>query len=195
MAPSSPLVLRSRAMRRITHPVTSWAAFTTVLLGTHFSPFYNYAVGHAVVHQYVEHPLFLSAGLLYFYPLLGDNPVPFRVPAIAKIASLVVMMAPETMTGFFLYASTHRFYPAYQVVRRPFGPGPLAGQQLGGAIMRAGAMVIDAVWVAMAVQGWLRAEAVAARRLDARNLVAVICTGATWFELDRARGGNQLSWA
>ncbi len=164
-------VLRSRAVHVLTQPVLTWVLFTGVLMGTHFSPFYNTATVHPLLHNYVEHPLYLSAGLLYFYPLLGGNPLPHRVAPLAKVVSLVLMMAPETMTGFFLYASTHPFYAAYVGVDRPFGPGPLEDQRLGGAIMWAGSMVIDAVWVALAVRGWLASEAVAARRIDAEGPV------------------------
>jgi putative copper resistance protein D len=80
------------------------------------------------------------------------------------------MMVPEAMSGFFIYASAYVRYPYYLTVHRPFGPGPLKDQQLGGALMWAGSMIVDSVWVAMAVHEWLRSEERRAHRLDLQTL-------------------------
>jgi putative copper resistance protein D len=144
----------------------TWVLFAGVLIGTHFSPFYQYALTHEAVHRFVEHPLYFGVGLLYFYPLIGANPVPHGPPPIAKVASLVLMMVPETMTGFFLYSSTVVFYPWYAQALRPWGPTPLLDQQLGGALMWTFGMLIGAVWIVVAVLAWLRDEQRKARAFD-----------------------------
>jgi len=159
-------VLRSRAMWIITNPVLTWLLFAGVLLGTHFSPLYNYATVHPMVHQFVEHPLYLGVALLYYYPLVGANPNPHGLPSLGKAVSLLLQMVPETMTGFFIFSAGYVLYPAYATVYRPFGPAPLPDQQLGGALMWGVGMVIDAVWIAIAVRGWLREEERKARRID-----------------------------
>lgn len=161
-------VLRGRAVRVLTDPVLTWVLFTGVLVGIHFSPFYEYSLTHPAVHTYVEHPLFLGAALLYYYPLLGGNPQPRRVQHWMRVASLAAMMVPEAMTGFFLFASRHVLYPYYATVARPFGPGALPDQQLGGSIMWGGSMVIDALWMTLAVVWWLRAESAKTERAEAR---------------------------
>lgn len=167
-------VLRSRAVRVLTDPVLTWVLFAGVLMGTHFSPFYEYALVHPAVHEYVEHPLFLGAALLYYYPLLDGNPQPRQARHWARVASLAAMMAPEAMTGFFIYASHSVLYPYYATVARPFGPGPLGDQQLGGGLMWGGSMVIDTAWMMLAVVGWLRAEQAKTTRLDARRARATV---------------------
>jgi putative copper resistance protein D len=161
-------VLRSRTVRVLTSPLLTWVLFAGILIGVHFSPFYEYALTHPAVHNYVEHPLFLVGALLFYYPLLDGNPQPRQVPHWLRVASLGAMMAPEAMTGFFLYASNHVLYPYYATVARPFGPNPLTDQQLGGALMWGGSMVIDAGWMMFAVVVWLRAEQAKTARLDAR---------------------------
>ncbi len=151
--------LRSRAVRVLTNPLLTWVLFAATLLGAHFTPFYNYAVTHPAVHAYVEHPLYLTVALLYFYPLVGANPVPHGPPPLGKAVSLVLQMGPESMTGFFIYTAGVVLYPAYTTAVRPFGPDPLRDQQIGGALMWCSGMLINAVWIALAVQAWLRAEA------------------------------------
>jgi cytochrome c oxidase assembly factor CtaG len=163
-------VLHSRAVNWLTHPVVGWAIFAGVLLGTHFTPFYDFALEHPLVHDYLEHPLYLAAGLIYYYPLLPGNPGPRRVPYGIRALSLFSMMFPETMTGFFIYASNYLMYPFYAHVERPFGPGPIADQQLGGALMWGGAMLIDSVLVVVAVNAWLCDESRVAARIDLQTM-------------------------
>ena len=159
-------VLRSRAVGVLTNPILTWLLFAATLIGVHFTPFYNYAITHPWAHVYVEHPLYLTVAVLYFYPLVGANPVPHGPSPLVKAISLLLMMAPESMTGFFIYVARHVLYPAYEAGPRPFGPGPLTDQQLGGGLMWCSGMLISAVWIAFAVQSWLRADARATRRID-----------------------------
>jgi cytochrome c oxidase assembly factor CtaG len=159
-------VLRSRVAYALTNPVTTWLILALVIVGAHFSPFYEYALEHEGVHRFVEHPMFLGAALLYFYPLLPGNLTTRKVSPAARMVSLSLMMVPETMTGFFIYASPFVMYPFYARADRPFGPATLADQQLGGALMWAGSMAIDAVWISLAAHEWLLGESRKARRLD-----------------------------
>lgn len=163
-------LLRSRVLTWLTQPVVGWLIFAGVLVGTHFSPFYEFALEHPLVHKYLEHPLYLGAALIYYYPLLSVNPGPRRTPHGLRALSLFAMMLPETMTGFFIYASRYLMYPFYGHVVRPFGPGPVADQQFGGALMWGGSMLIDSVWVAIAVADWLRSESLAAKRIDLQTM-------------------------
>ncbi len=163
-------VLRSRAVEFLTRPVVGWVIFASVLLGTHFSGFYEYSLEHPLVHRFVEHPLYLGAALIFYYPLLSVNPGPRRVPYAIRALSLFAMMFPETMSGFFIYSSNYVMYPFYTHVLRPFGPGPITDQQFGGALMWGGSMLIDSVWVSIAVLDWLRHEKQVAQRIDLQTL-------------------------
>jgi putative copper resistance protein D len=163
-------VLRSRALVALTNPVASWLLLAGVLMGTHFSPFFEYSLRHPFVHDFVEHPLYLGAALIYYYGLLPGNPSPRRLAPAWRALSLFLMMVPETMTGFFIYATNYVMYPFYRVVDRPFGPGPLTDQQLAGALMWSGSMLIDSVWVSVAVLAWLKSEERRAHRVDLDTL-------------------------
>lgn len=159
-------LLRSRIAHALGNPVTTWLLLALVVVGTHFTPFYELALEHSNVHRFVEHPLYLGAALLYFYPLLPGSLATHRVPPAGRVLSLFLMMIPEAMTGFFIYASPFVMYPFYATVHRPFGPDALTDQQLGGALMWAGSMLISAGWVTLATHQWLLSEAAKGRRLD-----------------------------
>jgi putative copper resistance protein D len=159
-------ILRSSAVGVLTNPIITAALFVVVLMGTHFSPFYDVALTHRWVHDYVEHPLYLLSALLLYYPLIGTNPAPRTLSAGVRLLILALMMVPEAITGFFIYASPYVMYPYYAGVARPFGPSPLTDQQLGGSLMWSAGMLLDTAWVALAARDWLRADARRTRRLD-----------------------------
>jgi putative copper resistance protein D len=166
-------VLRSRIVTALSNPYVGWLLFGGVLVGTHFSPFFEYSLGHPLVHEYVEHPLYLGAALIFYYPLLAGNPGPNRAAPALRAISLFLMMAPETMTGFFIYASRYLLYPFYATAPRPFGPDALTDQQLAGALMWGGSMLIDSVWVAIAVLEWLHSEERRSHRIDLETLASM----------------------
>ena len=160
-------VLRSRGVRWLTQPVVGWTLYVGIVIGAHFTPFYNYAVTHQPIHDYLEHTLFLTAALIYYYPLVGENPVPHGPSPLTKIVSLFLQMGPMALTGFFIYSARSVLYPAYLDAERPFWPDALGDQQLAGGIMWCSAMIIDVVWLSLAIRVWLRSEEKKARRLDA----------------------------
>jgi putative copper resistance protein D len=162
-------VLHSRVVRFVTHPVVSWLIFAGVLFGTHFTGFFEYALEHPLVHDYVEHPLYLGAGLVYFYSLVGTNPGAAAMPPFAKVVSLFLMMLPEVVVGFAIYMAGGVLYPFYDTVdERPWGPSTaLDDQRLGGALMWSSAMIFDALWISVAVWAWMQAEEHKAKRVDA----------------------------
>lgn len=161
-------VLRSRVVGTLAHPFVGWVIFAGVLLGAHFTPFYDYALYHPWIHNYVEHPVFLSAGMLMYWSMLGIDPGPVHVPHSVRILLLFLMMPVEALTGFVIYAARHLMYTFYAHVERPFGPGPLADQHWGGMIMWAGGMLVDLGWILVAARAWYHHEQRQAARLDAR---------------------------
>ncbi len=162
-------VLRSRTVGVLTNPVVTWLVFATVLLGTHFTGFFEFALEHPAVHDYVEHSLYLGAGLLYYYPLLGASPGATPIPPFGKVISLFLMMVPETIVGFGIYTAGYVLYPYYSGVdNRPWGPSnALTDQRLGGALMWSAGMIFHALWISVAAWQWIKSEEVKARRIDA----------------------------
>ncbi len=160
-------IIRSQALTWLTNPVVSWVLFATVLLAAHFSGLHEFSLEHPLVQAFVERPLYLFAGLVYYYPLLGNNPCRTRVKPMTKVISLFLMMLPETMVGFAIYMASGVMYPHYLTEHHTWGPGSaLVDQRLGGAIMWASGMVIDAAWITVAALQWIRSEEHRAKRID-----------------------------
>ena len=139
-------------------PATGFAIFLAALITTHFSPLANAAMNNSTLHQ-VELLIFLFAGLIYYYPVMSGNPTPFHVPHPIRVASLFAMMVPETMTGFFLYASNSLLHDSpHAHLLSSSATTPLDDQRLGGALMWSMGMIIDTVWVVLAAKDWFAAE-------------------------------------
>ncbi len=158
--------LRSRAVRALTHPVVGWALFVGVMGLTHLPRVYDAFLDHPVLHDYVEHPLYLASALVFFQPLLSPTTGSRFVPHWVRLASLFTVMVPMAMIGFFIFATPHLAYPFYAHVARPFGPDPLADQHLGGILMWSTSMVMSAAWLVVAGNNWLRAEERRTQRTD-----------------------------
>jgi cytochrome c oxidase assembly factor CtaG len=164
-------VLRSRVVVGLSDPRLGWLLYGGVLIGTHFSPFYDYALYHPSVHNYVEHPLFLGVALIYYYPLIGHNSVPRYIKPGIRFVSLSLMMIPGAILGLTIYSSNYILFPFYEHVARPFPPfSTLVDQQLGGALMWAGGMIIESIWITLSVLDWLRSEEQNAHRVDVQTL-------------------------
>ena len=134
---------------------------------THVPRVYDLFLAHPLLHDYVEHPLYLGAALVFFQPLLSPTTGSRFVPHWQRLVSLFTVMVPMAMIGFAIFAAPHLSYPFYAHVARPFGPGPLADQHLGGILMWSTSMVLSAAWLVVAGNGWLAAEERRTRRSDA----------------------------
>ncbi len=158
--------LRSRAVSVLTHPVFGWVFFVGVMGVTHLPAVYDGFLDRPVLHDFVEHPLFLVSGLVYFQPLLSPTTGSRFVPHGVRLLSLFTVMLPMAMLGFFLFAAPHLAYPFYAHVSRPFGPDPLADQKLAGILMWSTSMVLGVAWLVVAASNWFRAEELRTRRTE-----------------------------
>ena len=158
-------ILRSRAVRVLTNPYFTWLLFATVLLGVHFSGFYDLALRHHDIDYFLEQPIYFAAAFLFYLPLIGSNLQPKRPSHGFRLASLALMMIPEAATGAIIYFAPVILYPFFDT-KRAFGLDAFADQQLSGALMWALVMVVDSGWMMLAAAEWFTSEERAGRRID-----------------------------
>lgn len=151
-------ILEGRFFASICHPVFVWILFVGTIMGVHFSPLLNFALSHPLIHYLIENPLYVIVAFLYYWSILPNNHSPARLTPALRVVSLFAMMVPETMTGFFIYITHSVNYPFYLTVSGATPKSVLTDQQMGGGLMWAGAMIIDSIWIAVAVQAWYRSE-------------------------------------
>ena len=173
-------ILRSRVASFLTWPVFGCAAYALAVTGAHLTGVANLVESNQAVHD-AEHAVFLIVGYLFFLPILGREPIRWRLSYPVRFIILVLIMPVDTFTGLMLgYGSAST--PGIPVGPRPaWAPPPLSDLHTGGAVMWIGGdgimfglmMLVYVMWsldgrAATSGHGWLEA----ARRASMAGLVA-----------------------
>jgi putative copper resistance protein D len=127
-------VLHSPPVRVIGHPLVAWVLFTISLYGLYFSPLFDLSLRNPFVHDLV-HLHFLGAGLLFWWPLVGIDPTRWRLPHLARLLFVFLMVPFHAFLGVAIMNSGRLLAPSLASFQRSWGPTPLADQQAGGAIL------------------------------------------------------------
>ena len=147
------LARRLRRLRPLTHPATCLAVFWLTVFLTHLPAFYDATLRHAALHD-AEHMLYLSAGVVMWWPILDGDPFPgWRLNGFARLAYVIVAMLPMTLLGGYLDREMAIVYSGYAAPARALGISAVADQQQAGAIMwvlGSSLMVVCGLWQAMA---------------------------------------------
>jgi cytochrome c oxidase assembly factor CtaG len=173
-------ILRSRAASFLTWPVFGCLAYAVAIMGAHLTGFANLVERDQVVHN-TEHAGFLVIGYLFFLPILGREPIRWRLSYPVRFVILVLIMPVDTVTGLALgYGSPSS--PGIPTGPRPaWAPSPVNDLHIGGAVMWIGGdglmfglmMLVYLMWsmdgrAAASGHGWLEA----ARRASLASLIA-----------------------
>ncbi len=159
--------LHSWPLKVVSFPVVTWVLFAGVMWATHFSSLYDAALDNELLH-FLEHGLYMGTALLFWWPAVGADPSPWRMPHALRIGYLFLGMPQSSFLGLAILSAPNILYPHYATVTRSWGPTPLADQQLAGGIMWAGGDLAFLIALILAVWVWMRSEEVEGRRVDAR---------------------------
>ena len=162
-------ILHSRVLRIVSFPLVSWLLFAAVMWGSHFSPLFNAALEDPAVHD-LEHALFLGAGLLFWWPAVGLDPSPWRMPYPVRAMYVFLQMPQNTFLAVTILNSTVVLYAHYASTVRTWGPSVLEDQQIAGGVMWLSGDVLFLAGLAGILAGWMlhekAQEVVTDRRVD-----------------------------
>jgi cytochrome c oxidase assembly factor CtaG/putative copper export protein len=159
-------VLQSWPVRVLAHPIVAAVLFVASLYAIYFTGLFSVLMsehlGHVVMWVH-----FVGVGCLFFWVLVGVDPTPIRLPPLARIGLLMVIMpfhaffSVEVMTSSTVVARAY-----YAALDRPYATDLLADQRLGaGTAWALGEVPILLVMAAVFVQ-WIRSDARDAARAD-----------------------------
>jgi cytochrome c oxidase assembly factor CtaG len=97
--------------------------------GTHFAPFYDWALRTGWGLN-VEHSILIAAGLLFWWPIVSG-----RLGPPAGLAYLGVAFVGSAFLGLAYIFSSSVFYSFYETAPRLWGLSPVRDQNLGGILM------------------------------------------------------------
>ena len=161
------VVLHSRVVRALSFPVVAWVLFAAVNWGWHFSVLYDQALENQALH-YLQHATLLGAAFLFWWPVVGADPSPWRLPHPVRLLYLFLALPQNSFLGVALMSAPTVLYPHYVTNPRDWGLSPLDDQALGGVIMW---VVGDLAFLAammIVVVLWMRHEDRRTQRLDRR---------------------------
>ncbi|MFN8620240.1 MAG: cytochrome c oxidase assembly protein [Chloroflexota bacterium] len=159
--------LHSRVMKVVANPVVTWCLFAIVMWETHFSSLFNAALEDPFVHL-LEHGLYLITAMLFWYPVVGADPGPYRLPHPARVGYLGLGMPFGSFLGLAIFSATTVLYPHYATNKLAWGPDALTDQAYAGGIMWAFGDAVFLIGLILAVAVWLRSEEAKAKRIDAQ---------------------------
>jgi putative copper resistance protein D len=160
--------VHSPVARFVTHPLFSLPVF----VGTYYALYFSKLFGWALTEHWAHVAMnlhFLLAGLIFFWPIIGIDPSPRRLPPVARLAVLFISVPFHAFFGVALMgADTAIGGDFYRSLALSWVTDPLVDQKLGGGITWAsGEVPLLLVLVALLIQ-WSRDDERSARRDDRR---------------------------
>jgi putative membrane protein len=138
---------RHGAWRVLVHPAVALPVWLANYFTWHVPPIYDAALRHQSWLIHVEHACYFGTGILFWWPLLHDEPR--RLASGARSAYAFAAFVLASPLGLLLALVPRPAYAFYVQVRpRIFGLSPLADQEIAGVTMASEqALVLFAVFL------------------------------------------------
>ncbi|MFE9257472.1 cytochrome c oxidase assembly protein [Streptomyces sp. NPDC006879] len=159
------MLLHSRYMRIITHPVFTIPLFIASLYALYFTPIFDYLMGSKAGHLgMMVH--FLAVGLVFFWPIMGVDPGPHRPGYVMRMLELFAGMPFHAFFGIALMMASEPLIGTYANPPVSLGIDALDDQQWAGGIAWAFSEVPSVLVLIALVYQWYRSEQRQAKRMD-----------------------------
>ncbi len=161
-------VLQSKWFSVLSHPLVALGLYLFTLYGFYFSPFFELSQRAHVAHL-LTHLHFVLVGSLYFWCVLGIDPMPRRLAPPTRMLLLFASLPFHAFFGVVLLGS-HTVLAAdwYSSLRLSWVADRLADQQLGGGIAWAFGEIPSLIVLGTIFVQWIRSDEREARHADRR---------------------------
>jgi putative membrane protein len=176
-------MLRSLPAKVLINPLTGFALLFGTPFVLYYTGLYEATLRSTALHLAL-HVHFVVAGSVFYWPLVGVDPVPGRLPYPLRLILLAVTLPAHAWLGVSIMSDSAVIAgDYYRALARPWGPSLLHDQSIGGGLLWAAGDLVGLLVVAALVAQWVRADSREAARVDRR--------------LDRAQrlGGPDDEWA
>jgi cytochrome c oxidase assembly factor CtaG len=163
-------LLHARVVRVLTFPLIPWLLFVGSPFALYFSGWYPATLDNRLLHELL-HAHLLLVGCLFFWPIVGIDPVPgraaypFRMLLLAATLPFHAFLGIAIMSvddnGRGLIAASH-YVPLRGV------QGSVFQQQVGGGALWASGDLVGLLFLAVVLAQWMRASEREAAREDRR---------------------------
>ncbi|MDM4720063.1 cytochrome c oxidase assembly protein [Micromonospora sp. WMMA1363] len=158
-------IVHSRIARIYSFPLVAFTIFVVNPFVLYFTDLYRYTLEHTWAHELV-HAHFIMTGCVFFWPLLGLDPLPGRWPYPGRALLMLLSVPFHTVLGLTVMQSTTLFggdwYPSLGLT----WTDPWEDQVVAGGILWAGGEFVSVTMLAVLVVQWMRQAEREARRID-----------------------------
>ena len=161
--------VHSPVSRFLTHPIVALLLFVGSFYALYFSGLFDAALNYHWAHLAMN-AHFLLAGYVFYWPVIGVDQAPRRIPPIGRLGMMFAAMPFHAFFGVILMNMQNVIGQLfYSQLRLPWVGDLLTDQRLGGGIAwAAGEVPVLLVLIALLVQ-WARADEREAKRKDRRE--------------------------
>jgi cytochrome c oxidase assembly factor CtaG len=165
-------VLHSRVARVLTFPPLTFLLFVITPWALYFSGWYAATLHHEYLHE-MTHLHMVIVGCLFFWPLVGVDPLPGRITYPARMLLTVLTLPFHAFMGVTIMAQDRlmggRWYPdLHNGPMAAWLPEPHTDQQVAGGILWSSGDAVGLLFFAVLFAQWVRSSMREAEREDRR---------------------------
>lgn len=160
---------KSRTLRVLTHPAVNVLQFLAILYVLYLFPsFYEVAISEHAGHV-IMNWVFLISGYIYYWEVIGPDPLPWRAPTGVRLLILFVSMPLHLFAGVYLMQMQVILgLDFYESLNLPWNPDFVRDQRTGGGISWGFGQFPLVIVFGSLFRDWLREDRATARRYDAK---------------------------
>ena len=165
-------VLHSRVAKVLSFPPLTFLLYVVSPWALYFSGWYDASLSSAFVHE-MMHVHLVAVGSLFFWPLVGIDPLPGRVGYPFRVLLTVLTLPFHAFLGVTIMGQTTLLGGEHYLALRegPMAswlPDPLADQHLAGGLLWGSGDLIGLLFFAVLFTQWVRSSMKEATREDRR---------------------------
>ncbi len=157
--------LHSRVVRVLTFPLVPFAIFVASPFALYYTGWYAATLDNPWLHA-AMHLHFLLAGCLFFWPLVGLDPVPGRVSHPMRMLILVATLPLHAVLGLTIMNQSMLIAADHYLALNLAWSDPVSEQRVGGGLLWASGDLVGLIMLGVAAYQWMRASEREAARED-----------------------------
>jgi cytochrome c oxidase assembly factor CtaG len=157
--------LHSRFIRVLTFPLVAFGIFIANPFALYFTGLYKVTLENDWLHE-LTHIHFIVTGCLFFWPLLGLDPLPNRWPYPGRALLMVLSVPFHTVLGLTIMQDKTLLAGDYYPSLHLGWSNPWSDQVTAGGILWAGGELISVTMLGILIIQWMRQSEREAKRID-----------------------------
>ncbi|TWD83380.1 putative copper resistance protein D [Kribbella amoyensis] len=161
-------VLHSRFAKVLCFPLVGFAFFVLSPWALYFSNWYDATLQSTLLHDLL-HVHFIAVGALFFWPLVGLDPVPGRVIYPFRLLLIFLSLPFHAFLGITIMSATTLIAEDwYTSFGRAWPPSPLRDQYIAGGLLWGTGDIVGILFFGVLFVQWVKQSQREARREDRR---------------------------